>query len=156
MEICCKINGEERKLCFEPHERLLHVLRRHGYYEVKDGCSEGHCGVCTVLVDGKPVKSCLMFAAQAEGKEITTARGLGSPESPHPIQQAFADEGAVQCGFCTPAMILCAHHLLQRVPDPSDKEIRRALDGVLCRCTGYQKIIKAVKTAAQRIGGEAK
>ena len=149
MEITCKINGVERKLRFEPHERLLHVLRRHGYYEVKDGCSEGHCGVCTVLVDGKPVKSCMMFAAQAEGREITTVRGLGTLESPHPIQRAFSDEGAVQCGFCSPAMILCTKALLDRNPNPSDEEIKRALDGVLCRCTGYTKIFQGVKTAAK-------
>jgi len=149
IEITCKINGQDRKLRFEPHERLLHVLRRHGYYEVKDGCSEGHCGVCTVLVNGKPVKSCMMFAAQAEGKEITTVRGLGTLDSPHPIQRAFADEGAVQCGFCSPAMILCAKSLLAENPTPSDENIRRALDGVFCRCTGYIKIIQAVKTAAK-------
>jgi aerobic-type carbon monoxide dehydrogenase small subunit (CoxS/CutS family) len=153
MEISCVINGRKRKLRFEPHERLLHVLRRHGYYEVKDGCSEGHCGVCTVLVDGRPVKSCLMFAAQAEGREITTVRGLGTLDSPHLIQEIFADEGAVQCGFCTPAMILCAVHLIRKRSSPGDSEIRRALDGVLCRCTGYQKIIDAVRRAADRLGG---
>ena len=155
IEISCKINGKERRLCFEPHERLLRVLRRYGYYEVKDGCSEGHCGVCTVLVDGKPVKSCLMFAAQAEGKEITTVRGIGSLEAPHPIQVAFADEGAVQCGFCSPAMILSAKSLLDRDPDPNEEAIKRALDGVLCRCTGYVKILKAVKTATKHLRGSS-
>lgn len=151
MEIVCRINGEERKLRFEPHERLLRVLRRHGYWEVKDGCGEGHCGVCTVLVDNKPVKSCMIFAVQVEGREITTIRGLGTPESPHPIQRAFADEGAVQCGFCAPAMILCTKFLLDRNPTPSEADVRRALSGVLCRCTGYAKIFQAVKAAAEHL-----
>jgi len=150
MEITCKINGEEKKLVFEPHEKLLHVLRREGYFGVKDGCSTGECGVCTVLVDGRPVKSCLMFAAQAKGKEILTIEGLGSDDSPHLIQLAFSDAGAVQCGFCTPAMVLSAKALIDSNPDPSEDDIRKALDGVLCRCTGYMKIIDAVKLAARR------
>jgi aerobic-type carbon monoxide dehydrogenase small subunit (CoxS/CutS family) len=150
MEIACKINGEEKKLAFEPYEKLLHVLRREGYYGVKDGCSTGDCGSCTVLVDGKPVKSCLMFAAQAKGKEIITIEGLGSEDKPHLIQQAFSDAGAVQCGFCTPAMVLSAKALIDSNPDPSEEEVRRALDGVLCRCTGYMKILDAVKLAAKR------
>jgi len=150
VEITCRINGVEKKLVFEPHERLLKVLRREGYYGVKDGCSTGDCGVCTVLVNGKPVKSCLMFAAQAEGKEIITIEGLGTAGGPHPIQVAFADAGAVQCGFCSPAMILSAKALLDSNPNPNEEEIRKALDGVLCRCTGYTKIINAVRMAAER------
>lgn len=117
---------------------------------MKDGCSTGECGVCTVLVDGRPVKSCLMFAAQAKGKEIITIEGLGSEDKPHLIQQAFSDAGAVQCGFCTPAMVLSAKALIDSNPDPSEEEVRRALDGVLCRCTGYMKILDAVKLAAKR------
>ncbi|MEW6592341.1 MAG: (2Fe-2S)-binding protein [Candidatus Hadarchaeota archaeon] len=151
MEITCRINGEEKKLAFEPHERLLHVLRREGYYGVKNGCGTGECGVCTVLVDGKPVKSCLMFAAQAEGREVTTIEGLSKDESPHAIQLAFADAGAIQCGFCTPAMVLSTKALLDSNPHPSEDEIKKALDGVLCRCTGYMKLIDAVNLAAERM-----
>ncbi|MFN4133292.1 MAG: (2Fe-2S)-binding protein [Candidatus Hadarchaeales archaeon] len=153
MEAVCKINGVKKVLSFEPHERLLDVLRRE-YKSVKRGCETGHCGACVVLLDGKPVKSCMMFAAQAMGKEITTVEGLGTVHNPHPIQKAFVEAGAVQCGFCTPAMILCAKALLDENPRPTEDEIRKALDGVLCRCTGYVKIIEAVKIAAERIGGE--
>lgn len=151
MEVKCKINGVSKKLACEPNERLLHVLRRTGYFGVKDGCSAGHCGTCMVLLDGRPVKSCLTFAAQAEGREIVTIEGIGSPQKPHPIQLAFAEEGAVQCGFCTPGMILSTKALLDSNPNPNEDEIRRALDGVLCRCTGYVKILSAVKTAAKYV-----
>ncbi|MEM3402475.1 MAG: (2Fe-2S)-binding protein [Candidatus Hadarchaeales archaeon] len=153
MEVICKINGEKKILSFEPHERLLDVLRRNGYKSVKKGCETGHCGSCVVLVDGRPVKSCMMFAAQAMGKEITTVEALGTISNPHPIQKAFVEAGAVQCGFCTPTMILCTKALLDEIPNPTEEEIKKALDGVLCRCTGYVKIIKAVKIAAEKMGG---
>lgn len=156
MEAVCRINGMEKVLVFEPHERLLGVLRRSGCPSVKRGCETGHCGSCVVLVDGKPIKSCVMFAAQAAGKTITTVEGLGTVYNPHPIQKAFVEAGAVQCGFCTPAMILCAKALLDENKNPTEEEIRKALDGVLCRCTGYRKIIDAVKLAAEKMRGENK
>ncbi len=156
MEATCKINGVTKKLSFEPGEKLLHVLRREGYFGVKDGCSEGHCGTCTILVNGKPVKSCMMFAAQARGKEIITIDGIGTVQSPHPIQRAFAEEGAVQCGFCTPGMILSAKALLDKNLNPTEDDVRRALDGVLCRCTGYMRILHAVQTSAKYLREERK
>ncbi len=149
MEITCVINGAARKIAFEPNEKLLHVLRREGYFGVKDGCCEGHCGTCTVLVNGRPVKSCMMFAAQAKGKEIVTIEGIGTVQKPHPIQRAFAEEGAVQCGFCTPGMILSTKALLDKTPNPTEDDVRNALDGVLCRCTGYHRILNAVQTSAK-------
>ena len=151
MEITCKINNVEKRLVFEPHERLLDVLRREGYYGVKDGCRTGDCGACTIIVDGRAVKSCLMFAAQAKDKEILTIEGIGTEENPHPLQQAFVETGAVQCGFCTPGMILSAKALLDKNLKPTENEIREAIDGNLCRCTGYVKIIEAIKLAAERM-----
>ncbi len=151
MEITCKINNVEKRLVFEPHERLLDVLRREGYYGVKDGCRTGDCGACTIIVDGRAVKSCLMFAAQAKDKEILTIEGIGTEENPHPLQQAFVETGAVQCGFCTPGMILSAKALLDKNLKPTEDEIREAIDGNLCRCTGYVKIIEAIKLAAERM-----
>jgi aerobic-type carbon monoxide dehydrogenase small subunit (CoxS/CutS family) len=154
MEITCKINNVKKTLVFEPHEKLLDVLRREGYYSVKDGCSEGDCGTCTVIVNGRAVKSCLMFAAQAKGKEIITAEGIGTLENPHPLQTAFVEAGAVQCGFCTPGMIMSAKALLDKNPNPTEEEIKRAIDGNLCRCTGYVKIIEAIQLTARRMRGE--
>jgi carbon-monoxide dehydrogenase small subunit len=153
VEITCKINNVEKRLVFEPHEKLLDVLRREGYYGVKFGCGNGDCGACTVLINGKAVKSCMMFAAQAKDKEITTIEGLSTPEYPHPIQKAFVDAGAVQCGYCTPGMIISAKALLDKNPTPTEDEIKEALEGNLCRCTGYVKIIDAVKLASQRMRG---
>jgi carbon-monoxide dehydrogenase small subunit len=153
VEITCKINNVEKRLVFEPHEKLLDVLRREGYYGVKFGCGSGDCGACTILVNGRAVKSCMMFAAQAKDKEITTIEGLSTPERPHPIQKAFVDAGAVQCGYCTPGMIISTKALLDRNPEPTEDEIKEALEGNLCRCTGYIKIIDAVKLASQRMRG---
>ena len=153
MEITCKINNVEKRLAFEPHERLLGVLRREGYYGVKDGCSTGDCGACTVIVNGRAIKSCLMFAAQAKDREIITIEGIGTDENPQPLQQAFVETGAVQCGFCTPGMILSAKALLDKNPNPTEDEIKEAIDGNLCRCTGYVKIIEAIKLATRRMGG---
>ena len=153
MEITCKINNVEKRLVFEPHEKLLDVLRREGYYGVKFGCGNGDCGACTILVNGKAVKSCIMFAAQAKDKEITTIEGLSTHENPHPVQKAFVDAGAVQCGYCTPGMIISAKALLDRNPRPTEDEIKEALEGNLCRCTGYVKIIGAVELASQRMRG---
>ena len=154
MEINCRINNVEKTLRFEPNARFMDVLRSEGYYSVKNGCREGDCGTCTVIVDGRAVKSCLMFAAQAKGKEITTVEGLGTFDNPHPLQKAFVEAGAVQCGFCTPGMILSAKALLDKNPNPTEGEIKKAIDGNLCRCTGYVKIIEAVQLAAKRMRGE--
>jgi aerobic-type carbon monoxide dehydrogenase small subunit (CoxS/CutS family) len=149
MELRVKVNGEPKEWTISPGELLLDVLRREGYFGVKRGCETGECGACTVLVDGKPVLSCLMFAAQAEGCEVLTVEGLAEGDRLDPIQQAFLDRGAVQCGFCTPGMILSAKALLDRNPDPTEEEVREALAGNYCRCTGYLKPVEAVLAAAK-------
>ena len=128
---------------------LLDFLREElGMKGTKKGCDSGQCGACTIIMDGKPINACLVLATQADGKEILTIEGLSSGKRLHPLQEAFAEEGAVQCGFCTPGMILSAKALLDDKKDPSEEEIREALSGNLCRCTGYVKIIKAVQKAA--------
>jgi len=146
-----RINGMEQNITFSGHATLLHVLRDNGHTEVKEGCNEGQCGSCLVLLNGKLVNSCQVPAAKAIGKDILTVRGIGNIHSPHPIQEAFVETGAVQCGFCTPGMIMAAYYLLSRNPNPTEEDIRQALDGNLCRCTGYVKIIEAVTLAAERI-----
>jgi aerobic-type carbon monoxide dehydrogenase small subunit (CoxS/CutS family) len=150
MEIKCKINNVEESLVFEPHESLLDVLRRKGYYGVKSGCKNGDCGACTVIINGRTVKSCLFFAAKAKNKEIITIEGIGTIEKPHPIQKAFVEAGAVQCGFCTPGMILSIKALLDKNPNSTESEIKTAIAGNLCRCTGYVKILEAVKMVIER------
>jgi carbon-monoxide dehydrogenase small subunit len=131
-------------------ESLLYALReRMGLPGSKNACEQGECGSCTVYMDGVPVCSCLVAAGQAQDREVTTVEGLATDEALHPVQQAFVDKGAVQCGFCTPGLIVTTHDLLERNPNPSDPEIREALAGNLCRCTGYEKIMDAVRTAAQ-------
>ena len=145
------INGTELQTSFRGDELLLDVLRNLGCTEVKEGCKEGACGSCLVLLDGVLVNSCQVLAASALGREITTVKGLGTFHKPHPIQEAFVEAGAVQCGFCTPGMVLAAFALLKKNPKPKETEIRHALDGNLCRCTGYVKIIGAVKMAAERM-----
>lgn len=149
MQINLKVNGEARQMTIQPGETLLEVLRRSGYLGVKHGCEDGSCGVCTVLLDGKAVHSCVMLAAQAEGHFITTIEGIGSREHLHPLQAAFVENGAVQCGYCTPAMILSAKALLDENPHPTETEVREALGSVLCRCTGYVKPVEAVLRVAQ-------
>ena len=151
MKAVFHINGLEKELSFDSRATLLTVLRENGYTEVKEGCSAGECGACLVLLDGMPVNSCQALAASVMDKEIITIKGIGDIHSPHPIQEAFVDAGAVQCGFCTPAMILATYSLLQKNPDPTDDEINQALDGNLCRCTGYIKILDAVRLAAKRM-----
>jgi len=151
MEGSFSINGEEVTVSFRPDDTLLAVLRKYGFTEVKEGCREGECGSCVVLLDGMLVNSCQVFAASVRDKKITTVKGLGTMHEPHPIQTAFVEVGAVQCGFCTPGMICAAYALLEKNPDPDETEIRQALDGNLCRCTGYVKIIEAVRLAARRI-----
>jgi len=152
MKTTCIINEISVEFDHAPTDSLLTVLRENGYTEVHNGCETGECGACTVLLDGKPVNSCQVFAASAAGKSITTVRALGDPLELHPIQQAFAETGAVQCGFCSPAKILITYALLKNTPAPSDAEIRKAFDGTICRCTGYVKIIDAVHLAAERMG----
>ena len=151
-----KINGKDMEIEFEAHKVLLDVLRENGFTEVKEGCREGECGACVVLLDGKPVNSCQVLAATAIGREITTVKGIGSLHNPHPIEEAFVEAGAVQCGFCTPGMVIATYALLKENKDPNDEDIKRALDGNLCRCTGYVKIKKAVKLAAKKVGENGK
>ena len=146
-----KVNGELYEVFSEPWKTLLDVLREEiGLTGVKSGCEEGECGACTVLVDGKAVNSCLMLARQAQGKDIVTIEGLEEKEGLHPLQQAFVEHFAVQCGFCTPGMILSAKGLLDRTPHPTEEEVRVALSGNLCRCTGYIKIVEAVLAASKK------
>ncbi len=143
------VNGNSYPLTVKSHHTLLKVLREElGLTGTKQGCEMGECGACTVLLNGSPVNSCLILAVEANGKEITTIEGLGGDGRVHPLQQAFVEEGAIQCGYCTPGMILSAKALLDEVADPSEREIKRAIAGNLCRCTGYVKIIKAIKKTA--------
>lgn len=146
-----RVNGEENELLLPPNKTLLEALREDlGLTGAKEGCQDGTCGSCTVLLDGKPVRSCLILAAEAEGKDIMTIEGLAQGDRLHPIQEAFVNYGAVQCGFCTPGMILSAKALLDSNPSPSETEVRRAISGNLCRCTGYVKIVQSIMAAAQQ------
>ena len=155
-EISLRLNGREKRFRVEERETLLQVLReRAGLTGAKKGCDRGECGACTVILNGRAVNSCCVFAVQADGGSVETIEGLGTPDKPHPLQQAFIDAGAVQCGFCTPGMILAAKALLDREPRPSRSAIRQALSGNLCRCTGYEKIEQAVERAAEVISGYA-
>ncbi|MGI8564105.1 MAG: (2Fe-2S)-binding protein [Candidatus Dormibacter sp.] len=151
MRISCRVNGEVREADqVWPGESLLWFLReRLGLPGAKNACEQGECGSCSVLLDGELVCACLVLAAQADGHKVTTVEGLRGAEGIHRVQQAFVDAGAVQCGFCTPGLVVTTAALLERIPDPSDDEIREALSGNLCRCTGYAKIFDAVRLAAQ-------
>jgi len=143
------INGEPVEAAVEPNRTLLQFLREDlGLTGTKHGCGLGDCGACTVILDGAPVNSCLVLAVQARGREVLTIEGLAEDGRLHPIQQAFVDKGAIQCGFCTPGMILSAKALLEANPKPTEYEIRTAISGNLCRCTGYQKIVEAIQEAA--------
>ncbi|WP_103337489.1 (2Fe-2S)-binding protein [Amycolatopsis sp. CA-126428] len=151
MRLNVTINGEPRQAddVWEG-ESLLYVLReRLGLPGSKNACEQGECGSCTVYLDDVPVCACLVAAGQAEGRVVRTVEGLADGDTLDPVQQSFVDAGAVQCGFCTPGLVVAAHDLLNRVPDPSDEEIREALAGNLCRCTGYEKILDAVRAAAK-------
>ena len=152
MRVTTTVNGTERTADdVWPGESLLHLLReRLGLPGAKNACEQGECGSCTVYLDGEPVCACLVAAGQAIGREVTTVEGLAAGQALHPVQVAFVEAGAVQCGFCTPGLVVAAHDLLARVPEPSDPEIREALAGNLCRCTGYEKILDAVRLAARR------
>lgn len=144
------VNGETYELAIEPHRTLLEVLRENlSLFGTKKGCDEGTCGSCTVLIDGKPVLSCLTLALDARDKAITTIEGVAKDGVLDPVQKAFIDHGAIQCGFCTPGMIITAKSLLEKNPKPTEREIREAISGNLCRCTGYVKIIEAIKSVAE-------
>ncbi|MDD4005358.1 MAG: (2Fe-2S)-binding protein [Elusimicrobiaceae bacterium] len=154
-EIAFTLNGAEKTFRAGESETLIELLRREGYTGTKKGCDTGDCGSCTVLVDGRAALSCMMLAVSAHGTSVETIEGLGGPADPHPIQQAYVDSGAVQCGFCIPGMILVTKELLAANPDPAEPEIRHALDGNICRCTGYVKQVHAVKLAARALKGKA-
>jgi len=143
------VNAEPKEWSIAPGDLLLDVLRREGYFGAKRGCEKGECGACTVLVNGRAINSCLMFAAQAEGCDVLTIEGLAGGDALHPLQEAFLDHGAAQCGFCTPGMILAAKALLDRNPNPSEADVREAMTGNYCRCTGYVKPVAAVMAAAK-------
>jgi carbon-monoxide dehydrogenase small subunit len=146
------VNGEEVEVAVRPNATLLEALRDDlGLTGAKKGCGDGDCGACTVLLDGLPISSCLALAMQADGREVRTVEGLTEEGRLHPIQQAFVEAGGVQCGFCTPGMLLSVKSLLDANPDPDDRQIREALAGNLCRCTGYQKIVDAVRRAAEEL-----
>lgn len=150
-----RVNGERQRAVFPSHHTLLEVLREEcGLTGTKHGCELGECGACAVLVDGKPVLSCLALAADMEGREIETVEGMQDGLALHPLQAAFADLGAAQCGYCTPGMLMTAKALLEENTDPSEDEIRAALAGNICRCTGYLKIIEAVRWAAAQLRGD--
>ena len=140
-----RANGQGYQLLVEPRQTLLEVLREElGLTGTKEGCGDGNCGACTVLLDGQAVNSCLVLALEAQGREVTTIEGLASPGKLHPLQQAFIDFGAFQCGFCAPGLILSAHAFLQQNPHPTEGEVRGAVSGNLCRCTGYDKAVRAI------------
>lgn len=149
MLIELKLNGELTALEIEPDELLATALRRIGLTGLKRGCQDGSCGACTVLLDGETVRSCLLFAVQVAGHEVTTIEAIGSIEEPHPLQRSFVDHGAVQCGYCIPGMILSSKALLDEIPTPTREEVGEALDGNLCRCTGYVKQIDAVMAVVE-------
>ncbi len=148
------INGIKKSIKISPNELLLDVLRREGYKGVKKGCNEGTCGSCTIIYNDRAVKSCIMLAAQVQNGTITTIEGIGTREKPHPVQQAFVDAGTIQCGFCIPGMLLSAKNLLDHNSNPTKEEVKMALDGNLCRCTGYKGQIEAVLKAAAIMRGE--
>ena len=155
MKISFTLNGRPQEVECPPDRRVVDLLRQDlELTGTKEGCGAGECGACTVLVDGQSRLSCLMLAAQLQGRSLTTIEGLAGQEGLHPLQEAFVEKGGVQCGFCTPGMILAAADLLSRRPHPDREEIRRGLSGNLCRCTGYQKIIDAVQAVAKQQGEE--
>ena len=163
MKIDLTINGQPHQIDGDPSQSLRNALRSEGYYSVKHGCETGECGACAVLIDGKPINSCVHLAVQAEGHQIQTVEDIGArPElgwkttaGLHPLQQAFAESGAIQCGYCTPAMLLASKQLLERNPNPTEAEVRDVLSGVLCRCTGYVKPVQSVLHAAAVMRGAA-
>jgi aerobic carbon-monoxide dehydrogenase small subunit len=154
MQISITVNGEARTADVEPRMLLVHMIREElGLTGTHVGCDTTSCGACTVMVDGDPVKSCTMFGVQADGHAITTVEGLAGAEGLHPVQAAFTEEHGLQCGFCTPGMMLVGAALLERNPDPSDDDVRWAISGNICRCTGYMNIVKAIRAAAEAKAG---
>jgi carbon-monoxide dehydrogenase small subunit len=154
MNVSFRVNGDERTLDVEPRLLLVQALRDViGLTGTHIGCDTSSCGACTVLLDGVSVKSCTMFAVQAEGRTVTTIEGIGTREDLHPMQEAFWTQHGLQCGFCTPGMIMSAIDLIKRNPDPTDEEIRAGIEGNICRCTGYENIVKAVTVAAAAVRG---
>jgi carbon-monoxide dehydrogenase small subunit len=154
MNVSFRVNGVERTLEVEPRLLLVQALREGlGLTGTHVGCDTSSCGACTVLLDGVSVKSCTMFAVQAEGRAVTTIEGIGTREDLHPMQEAFWTQHGLQCGFCTPGMIMSALDLINRNPDPTDEEIRLGIEGNICRCTGYENIVKAVTVAAAAVRG---
>ncbi len=152
-----KINGKEQETAVDDRESLLDTLRRLGFTSVKKGCEVGECGACTVLVNGEAIDSCIYLSMWADGKRIMTVEGLKGPNGElSPIQKAFIEEAAVQCGFCTPGMVMAGKALIDRVPDPTEEEIKVALKGNICRCTGYKKIIEGIQLTAAILRGDAK
>jgi len=150
MQISVKVNGTERTADVEPRLLLVHLIRdAFGLTGTHEGCDTTSCGACTVLLDGTPVKSCTLFGVQADGREVTTVEGLAAGGELHPIQVAFKEEHGLQCGFCTSGMMLVGKALLERNPDPSDDDVRWAISGNICRCTGYMNIVKAIQHAAK-------
>jgi len=154
VEIEVTVNGVRHKLRVKPWDTLLDVVRDQlGLTGTKEGCGLGECGACTVMMDGKTVNSCLVLAPEADGKEITTIEGLAKEDKLHPIQEAFVECGGLQCGFCTPGMVISTKALLDENPDPSEEEIRRGIAGNFCRCTGYTKIFDSIKVASRKLRG---
>ena len=152
--ISLRVNGEPVEVAFAPHKTLLEVLREDlGLTGTKHGCELGECGCCAVLLDGRPVLSCLVLGVAVEGHEVTTVEGMAEGPKLHPLQEAFAELGAAQCGYCTPGLLLTAKALLEETPEPSREQIKEALAGNICRCTGYIKIFEAVELAAARMAG---
>jgi carbon-monoxide dehydrogenase small subunit len=152
-QVALTVNGTLYELSVQPWETLLEVIRdKLGLTGAKEGCGLGECGACTVIMEGQTVNSCLVLAVEADGKQITTIEGLSDGDELHPIQEAFIEHGGLQCGFCTPGMIMSAKALLDENPNPSEAEIRRAIAGNLCRCTGYTKIIESISAAARDMG----
>jgi aerobic-type carbon monoxide dehydrogenase small subunit (CoxS/CutS family) len=155
MDIDLVVNDEEQHVTIAVSETLLELVRRLGYVGAKHGCEDGSCGACAVLLDGQVVHSCILLAAQADGRSVTTIEGIGTYAHLHPLQTVFVETGAVQCGYCTPGMILSAKALLDENPHPTESEVREALSGVLCRCTGYVKPVEAVLRVAEMPAGGA-
>ena len=146
------LNGEKKEALAEPRELLIYVLREKlGMTGAHVGCETSHCGACTVEIDGKSVKSCTMFAVQAEGTNITTIEGIGGPDNLHVLQESFKEHHGLQCGYCTPGMITRAHRLLKENPNPTEEEVRFGISGNICRCTGYQNIVKSILSAAAEL-----
>jgi aerobic carbon-monoxide dehydrogenase small subunit len=154
--VAVTVNGAQREDLVEPRTLLVHYLREvAGLTGTHIGCDTSQCGACTVLLDGRAVKSCSVFAVQADGRSVTTVEGLATGTTLHPVQQAFWNEHGLQCGFCTPGFVMAAAHLLEQNPSPTDDEIRKGLEGNLCRCTGYANIMRAVRSAAAAMNGGA-